>query len=135
MGLTDFIKNLAGSDSHVPGLVDCIHGFLCQGGGFAELKTKFEKEGAGHIFESWISEGNNLPISGEQLHKVMGSDFIHQCASKIGVDPSVAANKLAETLPHLIDHLSPNGKLSQLPDRQSLCDSVTQMIDKMRRSA
>lgn len=62
---------------------------------------------------SWISTGQNLPISAEQIQGVLGSDQVKQIAAQVGVSPDVASSKLAELLPTMIDKLTPDGKLPE----------------------
>lgn len=45
----------------------------------------------------------------------MGITHVRDLAAKLGIDPNQAAAKLAAVLPHLVDQLTPNGQLPQLP--------------------
>jgi uncharacterized protein YidB (DUF937 family) len=66
---------------------------------------------------SWVSTGQNLPISGNQLQDVLGSDLIQQFAKKLGTSNADVSGGLANLLPDLIDKLTPNG---QLPEKDAL---------------
>jgi uncharacterized protein YidB (DUF937 family) len=80
-----------------------------RGGGLQGVIQSFKDKGLGDIMSSWIGTGQNLPISGDQLKTGLGADLIGQLASKIGVSPDVAAAKLSEILPGIIDKLTPEG--------------------------
>jgi uncharacterized protein YidB (DUF937 family) len=67
--------------------------------------------GLGEVAQSWVSGGGNLPISADQIQAVLGSGVVAQFAQKLGVDPQVAAGHLAELLPQVVDHLTPNGEV------------------------
>lgn len=82
-------------------------------GGLANLVKQFQAQGLGEIISSWISTGQNLPISAEQLQRGIGSDLLKQLAAKAGLAPEQASSKLAEILPAFIDKLTPNGKLPE----------------------
>jgi uncharacterized protein YidB (DUF937 family) len=63
------------------------------------------------VAQSWIASGANLPISAEQIQTVLSSGMLADFAAKLGVDPQVAAGTLAQVLPQVIDHLTPDGQL------------------------
>ena len=78
-------------------------------GGLESLVSNFEQGGIGHIAQSWISGGGNLPISQDQLEAVLGSSQVQQLSSAMGIDPS----NLSSALPELIHHLTPNGQIPE----------------------
>jgi len=84
-----------------------------EGGGLQGVIQSFKEKGLGDIMSSWIGTGQNLPISGEQLKTGLGADLLGQLASKIGVSPDVAASKLSEILPGIIDKLTPEGTVPE----------------------
>ena len=84
-----------------------------QGGGISSLVQQFASNGLGHIVNSWISTGQNLPISPEQIQSVLGSEQVQAIATKAGISPEAAQNGLAQFLPQIIDHLTPNGEVPQ----------------------
>ena len=79
-------------------------------GGLPGLMTKFQQAGLGNVIASWLSAGPNQAISGEQLSQVLGSGPLSQVAAQLGVAPGAAAGQLAQVLPGLVDHLSPQGQ-------------------------
>ncbi len=81
-----------------------------QQGGLAGLMAKFQQAGLGDALQSWIGSGANQAVSGDQISAALGSDFISQLAQKAGVGNSEAAGGLAQMLPQLINHLTPNGQ-------------------------
>jgi uncharacterized protein YidB (DUF937 family) len=81
------------------------------GGGLSGLVQSFESSGLGPIIRSWIGSGQNLPITPEQLHQALGHERIAQMAQALGLDSGQVTNHLAEILPQIIDHLTPNGQI------------------------
>jgi uncharacterized protein YidB (DUF937 family) len=88
-----------------------------QVGGLAGLQAKFQQGGLGSIISSWISTGQNLPVSAEQLQGVLHSGALQQAAQKAGIDPTQLTGMMSALLPSLVDKLTPNG---QLPDASAL---------------
>jgi uncharacterized protein YidB (DUF937 family) len=94
-----------------PGLVNALLGLLGnqQTGGLQGLVQLFEQQGLGHLISSWIGNGNNLPISPQQVESVLGSGRLAALAQQAGIPPEQASSMLASVLPGLIDHLTPGG--------------------------
>ena len=117
MGLLDSIFSAvaasAGGESNP--LFSAVEGIFLQNGGLEGLKNKFTKEGLGDIFSSWVGLEENLPISAEQIQKVLGVAQVQALASKIGIDAAKAPDLLAGYLPKIIDKLSPTGELPTDP--------------------
>jgi uncharacterized protein YidB (DUF937 family) len=82
-------------------------------GGLSGLMQKFSQGGMGEQVASWIGNGQNLPISGEQLQSALGSPLVQEIAAKMGLDPSTAASSLATLLPGVVDSMTPNGQLPE----------------------
>lgn len=60
---------------------------------------------------AWIGNGQNLPITAEQLQQVLGSDTVKQLAARFNIPVDQLAKVLAQQLPAAVDHASPDGKL------------------------
>ncbi|MDA8433447.1 MAG: YidB family protein [Nitrospiraceae bacterium] len=97
------------------GLIDGILSMVTnkESGGLAGLVSSFKEKGLGDIVSSWISAGNNLPISAEQIQQGIGEERLQQFAGKIGLSPEAAKSKLAELLPDIIDRITPEGKIPE----------------------
>jgi uncharacterized protein YidB (DUF937 family) len=77
------------------------------------LAHQYTANGLGDVIHSWISTGQNLPISPEQVQKVLGSDQVQAIAAKAGISPEAAQSGLAQVLPQIVDRLTPNGEVPQ----------------------
>jgi uncharacterized protein YidB (DUF937 family) len=82
-------------------------------GGLGGLLQSFQQGGLGHVFQSWIGTGQNLPISPDQLHGTVGSDWISKIAQATGLPQAQVEQHLSSLLPQMIDHLTPNGQMPQ----------------------
>jgi uncharacterized protein YidB (DUF937 family) len=90
-----------------------------QNGGLQGLIQSFEQGGLGEIVNSWVSKGENLPISAEQIQSVLGGSSLGNIASQLGMNSEEASGSLASMLPQLIDSLTPNGEVPQGGDLMS----------------
>jgi len=82
-----------------------------QPGGLNGLIQKFEQGGAGEVIRSWVSNGQNQPISADQVQQVLGSDAVSGLAQKVGVNPGEVSSLLAQVLPHIVNAGTPNGEV------------------------
>ena len=73
--------------------------------------TSFNQKGLGDIVNSWISTGQNLPISAEQIQAVLGSSQVQALAARGGHRPAGGEAAIAQILPHLVDKATPNGQI------------------------
>jgi uncharacterized protein YidB (DUF937 family) len=83
------------------------------GSGLAGLLGQFQQAGLGHVADSWVGKGANLPVSGDQLQQILGSGQIGQIAQQLGLSNGEASGQLASLLPSLIDQLTPHGTAPQ----------------------
>jgi uncharacterized protein YidB (DUF937 family) len=82
-------------------------------GGMAGLMQDFEKSGLVKVSKSWVSTGTNIPLSVEDMQKVISQQQTAEVARQSSMTHEQAQETVASVLPKLIDALTPNG---QLPD-------------------
>lgn len=129
MGLLDEVLGMAGIGSgnaqaqQHAGAVGMILDYINspQVGGLSGLQQMFQEKGLGGIVSSWISTGQNLPISADQLQNVLHSGALQNMAENSGMDMSQLTTVLSQLLPHVVDKLTPNG---QIPDSGALAQMM-----------
>lgn len=80
-------------------------------GGLPGLLQSFQDKGLGGIVDSWVSTGQNMPISPDQLAQGLGSDKLGSLAQSLGMDQGALSSKLSELLPNVVDKLTPGGQV------------------------
>ncbi len=132
MGLLDGLLGqvtgaLGGSAGQQQGLVGSVLDSLTSGqqGGLAGLIQSMEQQGLGNIARSWVSTGQNLPITPEQIQQVLGNARLQQFASQHGIDVNQVAQHLSQILPVAVDKLTPNGTL---PDSGGLAGMLKGLV-------
>ncbi|NOU24223.1 MAG: DUF937 domain-containing protein [Methylotenera sp.] len=83
-----------------------------QNGGLDGILEKFKAGGLAEQAASWVSKGENLPISADQISSVLGSGAIADLAAKFGINPETLTSQIAEHLPTVVDKLTPEGKVT-----------------------
>jgi len=86
----------------------------------------------GGLVSSWVSTGPNPPISGDQVHQVLGSDQVKELAAKAGINPDVASTAIAQLLPSIVDKLTPNGSV---PDHGNVMSIVGGLLQGLETKA
>jgi len=94
------------------GIMDALSG-LTDGNGLdlAGITDKLKEGGLGDQLSSWLGDGDNAPVSADQLTNALGADKIGEMASKLGVDAGSAAETLSQAMPSLLDKFSSGGNL------------------------
>ena len=82
-------------------------------GGLGGILQSLQQGGLGHLVQSWIGTGANLPVSADQLRNTLGSDWISRITQMTGLSQAEVEQRLSTALPQIVDHLSPNGQLPQ----------------------
>jgi len=115
MDILNTVKSvLGGGDEKKNDLMSSIM-FLVggQSGGLNGLISQFKSQGLGDIVSSWVGTQNNLPISSDQIKKVLGEDTIKSMATKLGMDTNALTGQLSNLLPQVVDKLTPEGKVPE----------------------
>lgn len=116
MGLLDDVFNAATGGQNQSGggllghVLDVVQNHP---GGVSGMVQSLNAGGLGSLVNSWISTGQNLPVSADQIESALGSGPIADLAAKAGISPDQAKSALSQLLPQVIDKLSPNGQLPQ----------------------
>ena len=86
-------------------------GQLDLGGLLGGLVARFGEAGLGDQASSWVSTGQNLPVSAEQIGQVFGNSALGDMAAQLGMPSEQVAGHLANLLPQVVDGLTPGGQL------------------------
>jgi uncharacterized protein YidB (DUF937 family) len=97
-------------------------------GGFSGLLDKFTARGLDEQVKSWLSNGENLAIDGEQIKQALGSTAVQDIATKLGIDSSDLAEKLANVLPQIVDKMTPNG---EVPSGANLLETGLNVVSSL----
>lgn len=132
MSLFDTISSLLGkSGDQTASVPEALVAALGnQQGGLSGLIQKFESAGLGDTIASWVGTGANQSVEPQALHNVLGSDLVQQIAAKTGLPVEQLLPQIAEHLPQLVNHLTPNG---EVPSQGSLLDAGLAFLQNRMR--
>lgn len=92
-----------------------------QPGGLMGLIQQFESSGLTQQVQSWVSTGQNQPVTPEQVQTAVNPAQMTQMAQQSGMAHGDIASVLATLLPQVVDHLTPNGNV---PHDAAVADSL-----------
>jgi uncharacterized protein YidB (DUF937 family) len=95
------------------------------GQGLNGLVQQFEGAGLGHLVQSWIGNGQNLPITAQEVEQVLGNQFVQQFAQQHGIPLATASSAIAQLLPQLVNHATPDG---QVPSQTNMASILSGLL-------
>jgi uncharacterized protein YidB (DUF937 family) len=113
------LKGLAGQDEQpgapAGGIADILSQVLSKTdlGSVGGLLQQLEQSGLASQVASWLGNGQNLPVSVDQLRNALGEQNLGQLAGQLGLPAEDLLRHLANHLPDAIDTLSPKGSLAK----------------------
>jgi len=109
MGLFDSLKGALESEA-LPTMLNTVLA-QTQYHDLNGLVAALQKGGLGPQVQSWLGNGQNMPITADQLKAVLGNAQVQDFARHLGLPVDEMLKLLAQYLPEIIDKASPNGTL------------------------
>jgi uncharacterized protein YidB (DUF937 family) len=116
----------SGNQAQSSNLLGAAMSMLQQNGGLTGVLDMFRQNGMARHANSWVNNGANMPISGDQVQQVFGDSSMASVASQLGQSPGQASSLMAQLLPELINHLTPQGQIPQ--DHEDIISSALGML-------
>lgn len=81
------------------------------GSGLGELLERFRNAGASEQVDSWVSRGENQPITREHVEKVIDQQTLDELAKQTGLNKEDLIDRITHDLPDAVDKVTPAGQL------------------------
>jgi len=108
------MDKLGSGDGNLDDITSALGNLLSDENGNLDLGnivSGLQEKGLGSVVESWLGDGENDAISGEQVMELFGSERISQIASQLGSDEGSLLDALSDALPQVVDNASSGGSL------------------------
>ena len=132
--LSSILGGLTGASSAPGGggnvLLQLLLSLLQQNGGLEGVLGKFRDAGMAAQADSWVSTGQNMDLTADQLQQVFGSGALNDIAAQLGLSQNQAGSAMSQTLPELINQLTPQGQVTRESD-----DSIADALQSLAASA
>jgi uncharacterized protein YidB (DUF937 family) len=102
---------------------------LQKNGGLDGVLGKFRQAGMGAQADSWVSNGQNMNVSPDELQQIFGSGSINDVASQLGMSQNQAGSAMSQMLPELINQLTPQGQVTSESD-----NSIAEALESLSQS-
>lgn len=103
----------------ISGLLDLISNK--EYGGFTGFLSAFQSHGLGDAVDSWIGNGDNVPLSEGEVENALGKNILASLAEKAGIGREALLPALAGLIPLVVNKLTPDGIL---PSEESLQSTI-----------
>ena len=78
-------------------------------GGINDLLKQFQQNGQGEKADSWVSAGQNKPMTPQELETALGAERVQWLMEQTGLPKEQLLAGLSRELPDVIDKLTPSG--------------------------
>ena len=106
--LGSLLGGYRGGGSPLNALLPVVTGMLA-GGGLSKIVSGMQSAGLEDKAKSWIAKGENKPISADEVKQVVPAEKIAEVAQKAGVSHDDATGLIAQALPAVVSHVTPDG--------------------------
>jgi uncharacterized protein YidB (DUF937 family) len=90
------------------------------GGGLNDLLKQLQEGGHKEAADSWVSKGPNKEIAPNDLAGALGADQIRTMMDQSGLSKQELLQGLSQTLPGMIDQLTPDGRMPSADELRRL---------------
>jgi uncharacterized protein YidB (DUF937 family) len=103
----------------VAALAPVVIGML-KSGGLQKMVNGFQQQGLGSQADSWVSTGDNAPVSGSEMRVGLGESEVRRFAQDAGIPEDEAADVLAAVVPQVVNGLTPDGQVPSDDELEAL---------------
>ncbi|MGK5631291.1 YidB family protein [Streptomyces sp. URMC 123] len=117
--LGSLLDGLIGGGKGGGGLVASLIATLGSAGGggtgnpLSGLIQQLSEGGLEERVRSWVGTGGNEAVSGPEVAQALPYQALDHVAQEAGISPESAADRLAQTLPVVVDRLTPQGDVPE----------------------
>ncbi|MEJ8858117.1 YidB family protein [Variovorax robiniae] len=97
-------------------------------GGLGDLLARLTQKGYGQQAASWVASGENEPLPHRAIDEIFSANELQQVADQAGIGADEARTVIAQLLPDVVDHLTPQGVV---PEDHALTDSVDAYLRRL----
>ena len=132
-------KALGGDDKEAgqPGpekrIMAALLGLIKAPGGLEGLLGKFRSAGMEDKVASWVSKGESVPATAEDVKKALGDEKIAQIAKEAGVSEEEASSQLATMIPATVNEFTADGHVPDQSKLDGLLDSISDKVPQSLR--
>lgn len=124
VGIEDILSKLGGQQGQQGGINSIMKLFGGAGNGLQGLTSHLTQNGLADQVKSWVGQGQNQRVSGDEVRQAMDPQALSQLAQQTNMTPEQTSEAVAQVLPEMVSKATPEG---QLPAEDPL-RKMTQMF-------
>jgi uncharacterized protein YidB (DUF937 family) len=129
MALNDMLAKLGGQGGQEGG-IGAMSKLLSSNGGLDGLTSKLTQSGLGKQVQSWIGQGKNEQVSGQQVQQALDPNSVNQLAEQTGQTPAQASAQIARVLPDMVNQATPHGQMPREDPFSKGVAALKQMVSR-----
>ena len=102
-------------------------------GGIGGVLEKFQSKGYSQQAASWVSNGSNEELQPHAVSELMGTEELSRLSQQLGVSPEEVSSGMAQILPEMVNHLTPQGGVPA--DGDEVLNRGTSMLEQLMNAA
>jgi len=102
-------SGVGGKGALVAMLLPLAMQWVQRNGGVGALLQRFQQKGYSQQAASWVSTGPNEALEPQAVDDVVGMDELSRLSQQLGVSHEEVSNGMAQILPEVVNHLTPQG--------------------------
>ena len=128
MGLMDTIVGLVGKSGGGKDVMSQLSTMLTgkggDGMGLSRLMDQFKSAGLGDKADSWVGNGENQPLSPDEVEKAIGADRLAKMSKETGKSVDELKKDLSTAIPESVNKLTPEGKMPNPSDLMEMAKKL-----------
>ncbi|WP_165838710.1 YidB family protein [Roseicella frigidaeris] len=105
--------NAGGGLGGLGGLLGGLLGGAAGAGALGSLLSGLRDQGLGRQVDSWVSSGQNEPVSPQELERSFDPQELDAAAQQAGTDRGTLLQEISALLPQLVDRMTPQGQVPE----------------------
>jgi len=97
-------------------------------GGLGAILDGLQRAGFGEQARSWVSSGENMPLPAGALEQIFGPSGLAEIARRAGLSEADTSRGLAQLMPEVVNHVTPNGEVPQGDDLLASVDALARRL-------
>ncbi len=97
-------------------------------GGLGAILDGLQRAGFGEQARSWVGSGENQALPSGALEQIFGQGGLAEIARRAGLSESDTSRGLAQLMPEVVNHVTPNGEVPQGDDLLASVDALARRL-------
>ncbi|MDB5742578.1 MAG: hypothetical protein JWR68_893 [Polaromonas sp.] len=132
-GMGGGLGGLGGKGAMMALLLPLAMQWVQRNGGIGGVLQRFQQKGYTQQAASWVSTDGNEELAPGAIDDVVGTEELSRLSQQLGVSTEEVSSGMAQILPEMVNHLTPQGSLPD--DGDEVLNRGTTILEQIMNSA